>query len=689
MRLATVRDAAVEAVLAGALVGLYEGATVASSAGRPVVAPFVAALAAVTTIACALVLRVAFAWFGRTPLVARWRDDLVTGGERRTRAAWRALVVVLVALAIAVPAFVAFELVHERYRFNDAGPLALAFAGGVVLVAYAAGLAGMHVERAVAPRLPPALLDGVRAWVALVSAGVALVVAAALLAGRAIPALDRDVAIAPALLLCAVVAVMLLHAGRRVGAWIAAGVVAIAMVAGVWSIRGAPEARGVVLERGVASTPVLRALLRAGDGDGDGYAAERSGGADCDDGDARRSPGASDVPDNGIDENCTGIDAVRTTFGLRNEARPVPPVQVRPNIVVISVDALRADHLGSYGYARETSPALDALAAGGIRFERAYTSCPSTRCSIPALHTGRFASTVRGIDRATVPSLAGVLRDAGWSTAAITCCERFADARGVLAGFTTINAGADAIRMQRAGQSNADVVVDYALAWLTSIDRSRPYFAWLHLYEPHFPYAAPGGTDFGDSDVDRYDQEIAYVDAQIGRLVAALDPSTVVVVTADHGEEFGEHGQRYHARSLYDGVVRVPLIVRLPGAAPRVVATPVSIVDIMPTLLDLAGVTGPTGMNGRTLVPALRGGAAPARPVLIELAHDHQIKRDMAAIVHPPWKVIWDRQVNAWSLYALDDEAEATDRARDPTLPELQRLLRETLDRETGALTVR
>jgi arylsulfatase A-like enzyme len=130
----------------------------------------------------------------------------------------------------------------------------------------------------------------------------------------------------------------------------------------------------------------------------------------------------------------------------------------------------------------------------------------------------------------------------------------------------------------------------------------------------------------------------------------------------------------------------VPLVMRVPGVAPRTVSTPVSLVDVMPTLLDLAGVEGPAGMNGRTLVPALHGGAAPVRPILLELAHDRQITRDMAGVVSAPWKVIWDRQANAWSLYKLDDSGDATNLRDDAALPELQRLLYETLDRETGVV---
>jgi arylsulfatase A-like enzyme len=296
--------------------------------------------------------------------------------------------------------------------------------------------------------------------------------------------------------------------------------------------------------------------------------------------------------------------------------------------------------------------------------------------------TGRYFSTLK--PKRDVATLALALRDAGWQTAAITCCARFGLAKNELAGFTLIDGTADTIRMSRPGQSNSDVVVDTALEWLQSRDPQKPYFLWVHLYEPHFPYSAPSGPDFGDRDVDRYDTEIAYADAQLARLLAKIDPNAIVALTADHGDEFGEHGIRFHARSLYNQVVRIPLVVRAPGGKPRVVDTPVSLVDVMPTLLDLAGVTGPAGMNGVSLAPAIRGDAAPARPLLIELLPDTQIKRDMAAVVTAPWKAIWDREANAWSLYKLSDRDDRDNRADDPALPSLQKLLLETLDRETS-----
>ncbi|NVB82531.1 MAG: sulfatase-like hydrolase/transferase [Kofleriaceae bacterium] len=692
MQLASrVRDATVEAVLAGALVGVIEGARTTLVAGAGLTAlPVIAAVAALGAILAALGVRVAVAILDRVPMVRGWGADIVGGGGARVVAIWRGVLALASLVVFGIASYLVAAWSHETFRFIDAGPVGLLLACTVVPIGAGILVGALALDRRVAPRLQQRQLTGTGLAIAAAIAAVALAAAPALLAGRAAPAVQLTGIAIASILVVAVIGTRVVHAGQHRAAQIAACVALAGALAGTWALGTSPRARGAIVVYGVASERVARTLWSIADRDGDGYAGPGVGGADCDDADARRSPGAQEIAGNGIDENCTGADAAIDPLRTQQRQPSASAGSARPNIVLISIDALRADHLGSYGYARPTSPVLDAFAKTATRFAWAMTSCPSTRCAIPSLLSGRYASTLGyglSAERAAIPNVAAVLRDAGWTTAAITCCARFALGKRELSGFQTLDASADAVRMQRAGQSNADTVADSALEWLGSRDPQKPYFLWLHFYDPHFPYSAPkDATKFGNDDVDRYDAEIRYVDEQIGRVLAALDPQTIVVVTADHGDEFGEHGIRFHARSLYNQVVRIPLLVRAPGAAARVIDTPVSLVDVMPTLLDLAGVTGPAGMNGVSLASAVRDGAAPARPVFVELTPDKQIKRDMAAVISPPWKVIWDREANAWSLYGLDDVADTRDRADDPTLPSLQKLLRETLDRETARL---
>jgi arylsulfatase A-like enzyme len=482
-----------------------------------------------------------------------------------------------------------------------------------------------------------------------------------------------------------VVLVRATRAGRRRAAHLAAGLALAACAAGAWLLPHAERARGLVVAHGVFSRTVAHAAWSLADRDGDGYAPAWAGGADCDDADPARHPTAIEIAGNGIDENCTGADASTAALAERTAPRPAAAAP-RRDIVIITVDALRADHLGAYGYRRPTSPALDALAAAGARFRWAMTPCPVTRCAIPALATGRVPSAIEP----GAPTLAQVLRAAGWETAAITCCERFSPGVVDTDGFAHIDTSPDSARVRRAGQSNADIVADAALRWLAARPRGAPPFLlWLHFYDPHQPYDAfEEPTRFGASELDRYDAEIAYADAHIGRVLAALDPrTTIVALSADHGEEFAEHGTRFHARSLYNQAVRIPLLVRVPDASPREIAEPVSLADLMPTLLELVGVAGPPGMNGRSLAGAIRDprAAPPARTILMELVPDGVIRRNIAAVAHDGWKIIWDREANAWSLFSLsadpDDEHDRSG-AEPSVFAGMQQRLLEALDRE-------
>lgn len=277
------------------------------------------------------------------------------------------------------------------------------------------------------------------------------------------------------------------------------------------------------------------------------------------------------------------------------------------DIVLVTIDALRADHMSAYGYFRKTTRNLDALAARSILFQRAYTPTPHTSLALTSLLTGRSMwSAIRLAPEHTYATLPELLRTAGYRSAAFYPPAVFFTEGARLQHYAKQRFGFDHAEVD---YFDAQVVVDRAITFLDRSPKERS-FVWLHLFEPHEPYEQRAAFSFGPSDVDRYDSEIAYTDSALGRLIEHLQrtrPSAAIVISADHGEAFDEHGDRYHGTSLYDEQVRVPLILKLPGARPSIVSTPVSLIDLMPTLLALTGVEGPADLRGQALISTADG----------------------------------------------------------------------------------
>ncbi len=300
------------------------------------------------------------------------------------------------------------------------------------------------------------------------------------------------------------------------------------------------------------------------------------------------------------------------------------------NVLLVTLDTVRADRLGSYGYAAASTPALDGLALGGIRFSQAVATAPLTLPSHATILTGLFpprhAVHQNGAVAlpAAVPTLAEALHGEGYRTAAFVG-SFVLDARfGLGRGFELYDddiardptTAAPGLEAERPGVE----VVDRALSWLAA-DDPRPFFAWVHLYDAHAPYEPP--EPYRGRFADRpYDGEIAAVDAQVARLLTYLDQrglagDTIVAVAADHGEALGEHGELTHGLLLFEPTLRVPLLMRAPGRLPRgvVIAEPVGLADVAPTLAGLAGVElAPPGttLDGRDLSASLASGDEPA-----------------------------------------------------------------------------
>ncbi len=447
------------------------------------------------------------------------------------------------------------------------------------------------------------------------------------------------------------------------------------------------SASSSVIKAAVAHTgaggPVTRALALTFDLDRDGHSALF--GDDCDDLDASVHPGASDIPDDGVDQNCVAGDArVARTPGEVGFV-PVPPtVPAGWNVVLLTIDTLRADHVGAYGYRRPTTPTLDAIAAEGAVFEAAWAHAPSTRYSMPALLTGRlpldvyYDTSVAGwpgiLKRAT--TLAEVLAPLGFVTGAITNYWYFDRVRQMDQGFASydndnarLHQGHDPAHTR--GSSSAQQT-DKALAFVAQHAAQR-FFLWVHYYDPHHEYEAhPEVPSFGNTPLDLYDQEIRFTDQQIARLVddlrkRGLWDRTVVIVTGDHGEGFGEHGIMLHGYDLYAAQTKVPLIVRVPGLAPRRVRTAAGHIDVLPTLANLAGGAATSEMMGRSLLPWLAG--APddlERAVFQQLSYEGNNEKRGAATsrCHVLYNV---SPHTSWEIYDVSrDPGETRDISGDP-----------------------
>jgi arylsulfatase A-like enzyme len=286
------------------------------------------------------------------------------------------------------------------------------------------------------------------------------------------------------------------------------------------------------------------------------------------------------------------------------------------DVLLVSIDALRADHAGTYGYARATTPNLDRLAREGAVFEAAYCPTPHTSYSVASLMTGKYMRPLLALGLGQdSETWAGYARHYGYRTAAFyPPAVFFIDE----ARFAPLRDRGLDFEYRKVEFAAPDLRASQIAAYLARGGSSEPVFAWVHLFEPHEPYVMhaehPFGPTQGWTDVDAYDSEIAAADAGLGAIVDAFRaarPGAVVIVTADHGEELGDHGGRYHGTTVYEEQVRVPLVIVGPGVVPRRIPTAVQTIDLLPTTLSALGVPRPARVRGRDLGPLLAGKGAP------------------------------------------------------------------------------
>jgi arylsulfatase A-like enzyme len=396
-----------------------------------------------------------------------------------------------------------------------------------------------------------------------------------------------------------------------------------------------------------------------------------------------------------------------TIFEPDGESRESAPW----NVLLVSIDTLRPDRLGVYGARRPTSPVLDGLAAAGTVFDVAIAPAPWTLPSHATMLTGLYGcvhGAVEGIASRLTPGvipLAGMLRAAGYTTVAFT------EDGFVLPGIFSAGFG----RYQQYGNSfeaQIERTVGAAVDWLRD-NPSQPFFLFLHTYQTHSPYYAPPpyASMFGgpsdpsgasgmpkapsrEEKLAQYDRSIRYADSVLGQLFSELDhlglaDRTLVVVTSDHGEAFGEHGYYGHGRTMHDEVLRVPLLFRAPGlvAARRRVSGMVGVIDLAPTLLDLLSIEPPYPLQGISLASLMRPGAAPIRAPSRVLFSENELQYRRVAARSDQWAIQFDGEtVEVFDLAADPGEQEPRPPATLAVVPEV---VRRSFDEECARVRAR
>ncbi len=358
---------------------------------------------------------------------------------------------------------------------------------------------------------------------------------------------------------------------------------------------------------------------------------------------------------------------------------------MRPDLLLVTIDTLRADRLGCYGRPGAETPIIDGLAARGVRFDHSVAHQPLTLPSHASILTGLTPLRHGVRDNAGfvlapgIPTLAEWLTAEGYEAAAFVSGFPVHGRFGLARGFGTYDdrfpRGTDTARpayVERRG----DATVAAAVAWLrSSPGRGRPVFAWMHLFDPHAPYEPP--EPFASRFKGReYEGEIAFADRQLGALLdawrAARGRDPIVVVTSDHGEGLGEHGEPTHGLFIYDSTIRVPLVLAGPGIpAGRVPGTLARGIDVAPTVLDLAGVEIPASVEGRSLRPAWEREDAGDEPAYVESLFGRLGFRVGA----PPWLANRTADVHrraeppSYTTSTTIPRNSATWRRRDPATP--------------------
>jgi arylsulfatase A-like enzyme len=440
---------------------------------------------------------------------------------------------------------------------------------------------------------------------------------------------------------------------------------------------------------------IFKILKNAADIDGDGYAALFED-MDCDESDPTVNRLAYDIPGNNLDEDCDGEDARAVAGLVLGDPRPFPlPGAQHYNIIFIMIDALRADHLHFMGYKRKTSPNLDRLAESSLVFTNAISQYPSTGISVPSMLSGVYPEYMRwGKPRKwneyrLLPEnqlITDVLRKEGYQTHAFVSAWIDKNITGLADHFDSLEPLYPHKEWKKWVRDSTRLTVHNAIQYFEKHDGSKPFFLFLHLEDPHEPYVTHDvpGKSFGKKKVDRYDSDIHWVDTWLGFLLGYLEmkpwfENTVIVVVADHGEEFKEHGKGFHGHQIYQESIWVPLILKVPGMEPQEVESRVALVDLFPTLLDITGIDHPREqLQGVSLLrTAALPGRGEDRPVFSMLAdRERKPTYRCKAILSGNHKLIRDLTNGVEEFYDLSADPGEKDDLAAHFLPEHEKLRR-------------